>query len=162
MTSMTTPFSWCKTTTCRIRSTGTIAALTAGLAAAAVTIAPVAWTAPAESKLTITVHDPHDVDHQATLVCAPTVGGTHAHAAEACAALTKANGNLNKLEGNFQRPKRWEKVRCLSVPPTDVEVTVKGTWNGKPVDFSKNFSGYKATPCNSAAQEELSPVIPVD
>ncbi|QGK71230.1 protease inhibitor [Allosaccharopolyspora coralli] len=74
------------------------------------------------------------------LTCGPA-GGTHANAAQACAALDEAAGNFQDLQAqSTQCPLIYEPVT----------VTAKGTWKNAPVEFTHEF----ANSCVLAAQTE--------
>ncbi|WP_405161285.1 SSI family serine proteinase inhibitor [Nocardia sp. NBC_01499] len=68
-----------------------------------------------------------------SLICAPTVGGTHPKAKEACKNLTAANGNIRQL-ANFTEPP------LCSQDFDPVVATIDGVWQGKPISDHGFFS----------------------
>ncbi|MEU0873965.1 subtilase-type protease inhibitor [Nocardia brasiliensis] len=68
-----------------------------------------------------------------TLTCAPSIGGTHPNAMDACRALTDADGNIRALA-------------AFTVPPRcpqnfdPVYATIDGVWRGAPVSDHGVFS----------------------
>ncbi|MER6536715.1 subtilase-type protease inhibitor [Streptomyces sp. 900105755] len=66
-----------------------------------------------------------------TLNCAPSASGTHPAAAEACADLRGAGGDLNAL---VPRADVW----CTKLYDP-VVVTVEGVWQGKRVSYEHTF-----------------------
>ncbi|MFI5683314.1 protease inhibitor [Streptomyces sp. NPDC051636] len=66
-----------------------------------------------------------------TLTCAPTSSGTHPAAAEACAELRGADGDLDALKSSDDVfcTKQWNPV----------VVTVEGVWQGKRVSYERTF-----------------------
>ncbi|MFF4488067.1 protease inhibitor [Streptomyces sp. NPDC001544] len=66
-----------------------------------------------------------------TLSCAPTASGTHPAAAEACAELRGAGGDLDALKSN-------DDVFCTKLYDP-VVVTVEGVWQGKRVSYEHTF-----------------------
>ncbi|MCI2423571.1 subtilase-type protease inhibitor [Saccharopolyspora sp. K220] len=66
----------------------------------------------------------------AVLQCHPA-GGTHKHAAEACALLEEANGNLNVVDAN--------PTRACTMEYNPIKVTAVGRWNGSEVRFEQEF-----------------------
>ncbi|MFE9580736.1 SSI family serine proteinase inhibitor [Nocardia sp. NPDC006044] len=68
-----------------------------------------------------------------SLICAPTVGGTHPKAEEACKSLVAADGNIRALAD-------------FTVPPLcsdefdPVIATIDGVWRGKPISDHGFFS----------------------
>jgi hypothetical protein len=83
----------------------------------------------AKTKLTITVRAaPTAKPTTRTLTCDPP-GGTVPHAADACAALAKAA----KAKGDPFAPTPKGQM-CTQIYGGPEVATVKGTWNGKPVD----------------------------
>src|SRR5688572_8948514 len=120
-----------------------VAATTAtnAIAAASAVSAPVADTARAAvaetaaaarrtSKLTLTVQPNRGQTKVARLNCKP-VGGNHPRAADACAALTTANGDPTKLTP--------EDLMCTA-EFAPVRARVVGFWEGRPVSYQKTFS----------------------
>lgn len=65
-----------------------------------------------------------------TLTCEP-VGGTHPDAGAACAALTAANGDISRV------PREYAYCTFIYRP---VIASASGTWNGRPVSYSRQFS----------------------
>ncbi|MEU5313035.1 subtilase-type protease inhibitor [Streptomyces sp. NPDC021562] len=66
-----------------------------------------------------------------TLTCAPAASGTHPAAAQACAELRGAGGDLNALT---PRSDVW----CTKLYDP-VVVTVEGVWQGKRVSYERTF-----------------------
>lgn len=113
---------------------GTLLAAAALLLAAAT--AP-AQAAPQDSRadgnwlyLTVTKGDARSSDTRGTmLLCDPPQG--HGRAAEACAALEAANGDLAVLPArNTYCPMHYAPVTARA----------QGQWNGRPVDYTETFS----------------------
>jgi hypothetical protein len=69
--------------------------------------------------------------HTVVLQCDPT-GGTHPKAAEACADVAKAGGNL------AQMPAGAAPRACFMIY-APVTVTAQGKWQGQPVRFTKKY-----------------------
>ncbi|MDT0433771.1 MULTISPECIES: subtilase-type protease inhibitor [Streptomyces] len=67
-----------------------------------------------------------------TLTCAPTASGSHPSAAEACAELRSANGDINALTA------RSGALCTKAYDP--VVVTVGGVWQGKRVAYERTFA----------------------
>ncbi|MET8609965.1 SSI family serine proteinase inhibitor [Streptomyces misionensis] len=67
--------------------------------------------------------------HDVLLRCAPPQG--HPHAAEACAELTAARGDIDRI------PAR--KVFCPRIY-SPVTATARGHWNGRTVDFRRTYT----------------------
>ncbi|WP_433658432.1 SSI family serine proteinase inhibitor [Nocardia sp. CA-128927] len=68
-----------------------------------------------------------------SLICAPTIGGTHPKAKEACKNLTAADGNIRQL-AEFAVP---------PICPQDfdpVVATIDGVWRGRPISDHGFFS----------------------
>ncbi|MEU9451065.1 subtilase-type protease inhibitor [Streptomyces sp. NPDC048277] len=66
-----------------------------------------------------------------TLTCAPSASGTHPAAAQACAELRGAGGDLDALT---PRADVW----CTKLYDP-VVVTVEGVWQGKRVSYERSF-----------------------
>ncbi|MER5910894.1 protease inhibitor [Streptomyces sp. NPDC001982] len=66
-----------------------------------------------------------------TLTCAPTASGSHPAAAEACAELRGAGGDLDALTAR-------DDVQCTK-EYNPVIVTVQGVWQGKRVSYERTF-----------------------
>ncbi|MFI6408394.1 SSI family serine proteinase inhibitor [Streptomyces sp. NPDC050548] len=119
--------------------TSTATALRGALLAAAVLLA--AGQAPAQAAprhglqgdwlyLTVTRGDSRSSDTRGTLLlCDPPQG--HAHAAEACAELAAAGGDIDALP-----------ARSVFCPMIYAPVTAhaRGEWQGRPVDCTRTFS----------------------
>ncbi|WP_328932113.1 MULTISPECIES: SSI family serine proteinase inhibitor [unclassified Streptomyces] len=88
--------------------------------------------------LTVTRGDSRSSDTRGTLLlCDPPQG--HAHAAEACAELAVADGDIDALP-----PKS---VFCPMIY-APVTAHARGEWKGRPVDYSRTFSNA----CSMAAR----------
>jgi Subtilisin inhibitor-like len=70
-------------------------------------------------------------EHTATLQCDPP-GGTHPRAAEACADVSRAGGDL------AQMPTSKNPRACFMIY-APVTVTAQGSWHGQPVRFNKKY-----------------------
>lgn len=80
--------------------------------------------------LTVTRGDSRSSDTRGTLLlCDPPQG--HAHAAEACAELDAAGGDIDAI------PPRSVFCPMIYAPVT---THARGEWNGNPVDYTKTFS----------------------
>lgn len=80
--------------------------------------------------LTVTRGDAHTgYTRHALLLCDPPLG--HAHAAEACAELSAADGDIDRIP-----PKR---IFCTMIF-APVTVHARGRWHGRPVDFQETYS----------------------
>ncbi|WP_330336367.1 subtilase-type protease inhibitor [Streptomyces sp. NBC_00557] len=105
-----------------------------GAAVAAPGAAPSSLYAP--SALVLTTGHGSDAatatpERAVTLSCAPTPSGTHLAAAQACAELNGAGGDLNALKpaGDVWCTKLYDPV----------VVTVQGVWQGKRVSYERTF-----------------------
>ncbi|NSC20987.1 protease inhibitor SIL-V5 [Streptomyces albus subsp. chlorinus] len=121
------------------RLAGTAAAATAValplLAAPAVAAQPATGRPvperPAPSTLYLTVSGPQQVwGHGARLTCDPNPRGSHPRAAEACAALDRANGDLDALPGD---------PGLCTMEHAPVTVSARGTHEGRPVTWEKTY-----------------------
>jgi hypothetical protein len=82
--------------------------------------------------LTVSRGDVVSPDAQVTtLDCDDHSGGSHPAPAEACAALTEAGGDLDRLKG------QPDTVCLAHYDP--VTATAEGTWQGIPVKWSRTF-----------------------
>ena len=90
--------------------------------------------APAGSKINLEVRGEGRGDdaHSALLTCFPA-GGSHPNASAACDELRAVNGDFGSLGAH-----QANKVCPMNLDP--VVLTARGTWQGKPVDFTKRFS----------------------
>ncbi|WP_371668498.1 subtilase-type protease inhibitor [Streptomyces sp. NBC_00289] len=80
--------------------------------------------------LTVTKGDPRSSDTRGTLLmCAPPQG--HSRAAEACAQLAAADGDLSALP--------VQETYCPMVY-APVTTHARGQWNGRPVEYTETFS----------------------
>ncbi|GAB3877694.1 SSI family serine proteinase inhibitor [Kibdelosporangium lantanae] len=77
----------------------------------------------------------------ATLDCDPA-GGTHPAYEDACAVLTRANGDFNKI-----RPL----ARVCTMQYSPVNAAVHGTWRGRQVDWKATFPN----DCAAGAQTDM-------
>lgn len=119
--------------------TTTVTAVRAGLLAAAAlllaTAAP-AWATPEEPTggnwlfVTVTRGEARASDAPGTLLmCDPPQG--HGRAAEACAQLQAAHGDLRAI--------RTKDIYCPMIY-APVTAHARGEWNGRPVDYTETFS----------------------
>ncbi|MET8615718.1 subtilase-type protease inhibitor [Streptomyces misionensis] len=104
-----------------------------GAAVAAPDAAPASLYAP--SALVLTTGHGGDAataapEHAVTLSCAPGASGTHPAAAEACAELRGAGGDLNALKARGD-------VWCNKL--YDPVVIVQGVWQGRRVSYERTF-----------------------
>ncbi|MBA9003968.1 SSI family serine proteinase inhibitor [Thermomonospora cellulosilytica] len=106
-----------------LRSATTLAMVAAALS---VTAAPAALADSGRLTLGIRWHDT-GVTETVTLSCDP-VGGTHPDAADACADLAKADGDITRIPP--------ANAVCVAVYEP-VTAYASGTWNGRSVYFSK-------------------------
>ncbi|MEV6958010.1 SSI family serine proteinase inhibitor [Streptomyces sp. NPDC051207] len=117
--------------------TTTAKAVRGGLLAAAALLAACAVPAGATGNgsvdwlyLTVARSDTRSYDLRATLLlCDPPRGG-HARAAEACAELDAAGGDLRAL------PPRDSFCPMVHAPVT---AHARGQWHGRPVDYTETF-----------------------
>ncbi|MER5791318.1 subtilase-type protease inhibitor [Streptomyces sp. NPDC001980] len=122
-------------TTARWAATlGLTAAAVCGPLTGAAVAAPSSLYAP--SALVLTTGHGTDAatatpERAVTLNCAPSASGTHPAAAEACAELRGAGGDLNGLA---PRTDVW----CTKLYDP-VVVTVEGVWQGKRVSYERTF-----------------------
>ncbi|MFE2382021.1 subtilase-type protease inhibitor [Streptomyces misionensis] len=105
-----------------------------GAAVAAPDAAPASLYAPSALVLT-TGHGGDGAtaapERAVTLSCAPGASGTHPAAAEACAELRGAGGDLNALKAR-------EDVWCNKLYDP-VVITVQGVWQGRRVSYERTF-----------------------
>jgi hypothetical protein len=87
--------------------------------------------------------DPASLERKATLSCEPD-GGTHPRPAEACDALRKADGDIDKLPGDPGPCTREF---------NPVTATAEGRWQGGPVAFERTYGN----PCE--LDRALTPVF---
>lgn len=73
-----------------------------------------------------------------TLTCSPN-GGTHPHAAQACAALATVRGDAGALTSD---------VMCTMVYEPVVG-TLNGRWRGRSVTFEHTYSNWCAATCQT-------------
>jgi hypothetical protein len=122
-------------TTARWAATlGLTAAAVCGPLTGAAVAAPSSLYAP--SALVLTTGHGSDAatatpERAVTLICAPTASGTHPAAAQACAELRGAGGDLDALT---PRTDVW----CTRLYDP-VVVTVEGVWQGKRVSYERTF-----------------------
>ncbi|RII14284.1 Subtilisin inhibitor-like protein 5 [Streptomyces sp. YIM 130001] len=111
--------------------TAAVPALFALVASLAV-VAPARASAPVERPgLLLTVSGSDDTwIRGAELHCDPEPGGGHPQAAEACAALGEAHGDPGALPGE---------PRVCTKEYDPVTVTAEGTYDSKPVKWTKTF-----------------------
>jgi hypothetical protein len=85
---------------------------------------------PPASTLQLTTHDTANRVGSVTLTCDPT-GGTHPRRDQACAVLSGVDGDFSRIQARHQ-------MCTLIYAPVDV--TVVGTWRGKPVTYRTTFA----------------------
>jgi Subtilisin inhibitor-like len=87
--------------------------------------------APQASRLVLHTTAGTTPERTVTLQCDPA-GGTHPKAAEACADVAKAGGDLAQMPANTN-------PRACFMIYAPVTVTAKGKWQGQPVRFTEKF-----------------------
>jgi hypothetical protein len=87
--------------------------------------------APQGSRLVLHTSAGTSPERTVTLQCNPA-GGTHPKAAEACADVAKAGGDLAQMPANTN-------PRACFMIYAPVTVTAQGKWQGQPVQFTKKF-----------------------
>ncbi|MFE7395370.1 SSI family serine proteinase inhibitor [Streptomyces sp. NPDC057557] len=65
------------------------------------------------------------------LFCPPAPDAHHPHAADACAAIDRAEGDLDALPGSPRL--------CIVEGYDPVTATATGTWDGRPVSWQRTF-----------------------
>lgn len=85
---------------------------------------------PAESTFQLTSHEPTGRIGTVSLSCQPT-GGSHPKRGNACASLSKVDGEFDKLQGEPQ-------ACTLIYAPVDVSAV--GKWRGKPVTYRTTYA----------------------
>lgn len=106
-----------------------------GAALAEPAVAPMGLYAPSALVLTLGHGDSAATvtpERAVTLTCAPTSSGTHPAAAQACAELRAAGGDLDALADRSD-------VQCTK-EYAPVVVTVDGVWRGKRVSYEHTFA----------------------
>jgi hypothetical protein len=83
------------------------------------------------ARLTLHVTAGNSPEHTVTLQCDPP-GGTHPRAAQACADVSRAGGDL------AQMPKSTNPRACFMIY-APVTATAQGSWHGQPVHFTKKY-----------------------
>lgn len=83
------------------------------------------------ARLTLHVTAGNSPEHTVTLQCDPP-GGTHPRAAQACADVSRAGGDL------AQMPKSANPRACFMIY-APVTATAQGSWHGQPVRFTKKY-----------------------
>jgi hypothetical protein len=104
----------------------TCGAVTAFLAFAA----PPAHADPASTSLYLTVSGSENTWIKAVLLNCPDETGSHPNSKAACAALAAAHGDFDALHGE---------QRTCAGENDSVTATANGTWQGRPVNWSKIF-----------------------
>ena len=84
---------------------------------------------PPASALQLTSHDTANRIGSAVLTCEPT-GGTHPKRDKACDVLVRADGDFSRISARHQ---------ACTLIYAPVDVTVVGTWRGKPVSFRTTY-----------------------
>ncbi|MCK2217496.1 SSI family serine proteinase inhibitor [Actinomadura sp. ATCC 31491] len=110
------------------RAIGTMALCAAFLACASP--APAQAARPPKGKLKIVVAVKGSPTKGVTLRCSPD-GGTHPHPKAACDVLRTYKGDLNGMH--------VPKANSCGPEVQPYAVVVKGTWNGKKVEWSKGY-----------------------
>lgn len=87
---------------------------------------------PPASVMQLTSHDTANRIGSVVLTCDPT-GGTHPKRDEACAVLSGVDGDFSKI------PARHQMCTLIYAP---VDVTVEGTWRGRPVSFHTTYANH--------------------
>lgn len=85
---------------------------------------------PPVTSLVLTTHGPGGTSSTVHLYCSPA-GGTHPRPADACEALSSAEGDFDRL------PTTPEACVLIYAP---VEATAHGVWRGQPVAFRTTYS----------------------
>ncbi|WP_326943284.1 subtilase-type protease inhibitor [Amycolatopsis sp. NBC_01307] len=85
---------------------------------------------PPASTLQLTSHDTADRIGSVVLTCDPT-GGTHPKRGKACDVLEGVNGDFARIRGRHQ---------ACTLIYAPVDITVVGTWRGKPVSFRTTYA----------------------
>ena len=85
---------------------------------------------PPASTLQLTIHDTADRIGSVVLTCDPT-GGTHPKHDKACAVLSAAGGDFSRIHARHQ---------ACTLIYAPVDVTVVGSWRGKPVSFHATYA----------------------
>ncbi|MHC5908701.1 SSI family serine proteinase inhibitor [Streptomyces sp. S6] len=81
-------------------------------------------------QISVTKGDGHSSDTRGTLLLCNDVPQGHAHAAEACAQLREARGDIRSIPA--------QDVMCtLEYAP--VTASARGQWNGRPVQYRETF-----------------------
>lgn len=84
---------------------------------------------PPASTLQLTSHDTADRIGSVVLTCDPT-GGTHPKRDKACAVLSSVGGDFSRITAKHQ---------ACTLIYAPVDVTVVGTWQGKPVSYRTSY-----------------------
>ncbi len=85
---------------------------------------------PAESTFQLTSHEPNGRTVLVSLDCQPT-GGSHPNSGDACASLSRVDGDFDSLRGEPQ-------ACTLIYAPVDVSAV--GKWRGEPVTFRTTYA----------------------
>ncbi|MFJ6752339.1 MULTISPECIES: SSI family serine proteinase inhibitor [unclassified Streptomyces] len=106
------------------------ATVTAG-AAVLTALAPAGATAPsADEQLFLTVSGSGNTWIRGVQLVCPDTLGSHPEGVAACDALIGAAGDLNRLPGD---------PRACTREYDPVTATAKGTWQGRPVEWTKSY-----------------------
>jgi hypothetical protein len=84
---------------------------------------------PPASTLQLTSHDTANRISSVVLTCDPT-GGTHPQRDKACAVLSSVGGDFSRITARHQ---------ACTLIYAPVDVTVVGTWQGKPVSYRTSY-----------------------
>lgn len=85
---------------------------------------------PAESTFQLTSHEPNGRIGSVSLSCQPT-GGSHPKRGNACASLSKVDGDFAKLRG---------KPQACTLIYAPVDVSAVGKWRGRPVNYRTSYA----------------------
>jgi hypothetical protein len=85
---------------------------------------------PPASTLQLTSHDTANRTGSVVLTCEPA-GGTHPKPGRACAVLEGVNGDFTRITARHQ---------ACTLIYAPVDVTVLGTWRGKPASYRTTYA----------------------
>jgi hypothetical protein len=85
---------------------------------------------PPASTLQLTSHDTANRIGSVVLTCDPA-GGTHPKREKACDVLESVNGDFDRIPGRHQ---------ACTLIYAPVDITVVGSWRGKPVSFQTTYA----------------------
>lgn len=102
------------------------------IAAAVLGLSTLVPAHPPASTLQLTSHDTANRVASVVLTCEPT-GGTHPNRDKACEVLVRANGDFARISSRHQ---------ACTLIYAPVDVTVAGSWRGKPVAFRTTYPNH--------------------